>query len=441
MRIWEVDDEIKILKAIIAFYSDKGPEFPSNTVSSADLDAIHSLLKKSLGLEFTKGQLGAKIRGLRRKFRTNASQCKNNTDPKFSIPQRQEIFELSKQIWRPDNPNPNEAPKSSGKSVKSKGKSALKVLKDQEEEGDPRYELMWRAVAQAGHGDISLSLLKRGLKLVDPEKARLLERRFFKLELARMRHRLQWLDKNKEAIQLVIDSLAKSVCWFMSIGFNLQPSVQMCFCGGILRALKGLSFVVPGTRVLYLEAASGITVSHVSDIVGPVNVPQTDQANCIDSTVPVEAIFAQEVTKLHAEQFKPSEKVTLEPFGYLSCSWFQDQPRGSDLPERNQKIMSCARSTCLICRLWAGSLMQKIVLNHFCTRPVKAGDWFLFVIEAPFSCNGRGFNTDRMFNQKGKLVMSLAQEALLREMEAPSSCNGRGFSTGRMFNRKGEVSE
>ncbi|KAJ0977651.1 hypothetical protein J5N97_013125 [Dioscorea zingiberensis] len=210
MRIWEVDDEIKILKAIIAFYSDKGTEFPSNTVSSADLDAIHSLLKKSLGLEFTKGQLGAKIRGLRRKFRTNASHCKNNTDPKFSNPQRQEIFELSKQIWWPDNPNPNEAPKSSGKSVKSKGKSALKVLKDQEEEGDPRYELMWRAVAQVGNGDISLSLIKRGLKLVDPEKARHLEKRFFKLELARMRHCLQWLDKREEAIQLVIDSMKKS---------------------------------------------------------------------------------------------------------------------------------------------------------------------------------------------------------------------------------------
>ncbi|RRT53167.1 hypothetical protein B296_00037919, partial [Ensete ventricosum] len=45
-----------------------------------------------------------------------------------------------------------------------------------------------------------------------------------------------------------------------------------------------LSRRAPGTRVLYLGAASGTTVSHVSDIVGP------------------------------AEQFKPSEQVTLEPF-------------------------------------------------------------------------------------------------------------------------------
>jgi rRNA 2'-O-methyltransferase fibrillarin len=144
----------------------------------------------------------------------------------------------------------------------------------------------------------------------------------------------------------------------------------------------------PGKRVLYLGAASGTTVSHVSDIVGPeglvyavefshrsgrdlVNmakkrtnvipiiedarhparyrmlvgmvdvifsdVAQPDQArilalnasyflkngghfvisikaNCIDSTMPAEAVFAAEVEKLKADQFKPSEQVTLEPF-------------------------------------------------------------------------------------------------------------------------------
>ncbi|XXG84992.1 hypothetical protein AAC387_Pa11g0176 [Persea americana] len=147
-------------------------------------------------------------------------------------------------------------------------------------------------------------------------------------------------------------------------------------------------WITPGSKVLYLGAASGTTVSHVSDIVGPngvvyavefshrsgrdlVNmakkrtnvipiiedarhpakyrmlvsmvdvifsdVAQPDQArilalnasyflkigghfvisikaNCIDSTVPAEAVFAQEVKKLQADQFKPSEQVTLEPF-------------------------------------------------------------------------------------------------------------------------------
>ncbi|MCO5598890.1 hypothetical protein L7F22_052989 [Adiantum nelumboides] len=147
-------------------------------------------------------------------------------------------------------------------------------------------------------------------------------------------------------------------------------------------------WIKPGAHVLYLGAASGTTVSHVSDIVGPTgivyavefshrsgrdlvnmakkrtnvipiiedarhpqryrmlvgmvdvifaDVAQPDQArivalnahyflkngghfvisikaNCIDSTVPAEAVFAQEVKKLQKEQFKPAEQVTLEPF-------------------------------------------------------------------------------------------------------------------------------
>ncbi|KAF3432951.1 hypothetical protein FNV43_RR24053 [Rhamnella rubrinervis] len=147
-------------------------------------------------------------------------------------------------------------------------------------------------------------------------------------------------------------------------------------------------WIRPGARVLYLGAASGTTVSHVSDVVGPTgvvyavefshrsgrdlvnmakkrtnvipiiedarhpskyrmlvgmvdvifsDVAQPDQArilalnasyflkagghfvisikaNCIDSTVPAEAVFQQEVKKLQADQFKPFEQVTLEPF-------------------------------------------------------------------------------------------------------------------------------
>ncbi|KAG7546192.1 Fibrillarin [Arabidopsis suecica] len=144
-------------------------------------------------------------------------------------------------------------------------------------------------------------------------------------------------------------------------------------------------WIKPGAKVLYLGAASGTTVSHVSDLEGCVyavefshrsgrdlvnmakkrtnvipiiedarhpakyrmlvgmvdvifsDVAQPDQArilglnasyflksgghfvisikaNCIDSTVPAEAVFQTEVKKLQQEQFKPAEQVTLEPF-------------------------------------------------------------------------------------------------------------------------------
>ncbi|KAF8817750.1 fibrillarin, partial [Cardiosporidium cionae] len=50
--------------------------------------------------------------------------------------------------------------------------------------------------------------------------------------------------------------------------------------------------IKPGTKVLYLGAANGTTVSHVSDIVGP----------------------EAEVEKLRSEKCKPREQLTLEPY-------------------------------------------------------------------------------------------------------------------------------
>lgn len=144
----------------------------------------------------------------------------------------------------------------------------------------------------------------------------------------------------------------------------------------------------PGTKLLYLGAASGTTVSHCSDVVGPTgcvyavefsprsgrdlincakrrtniipivedarkpqkyrmlvgmvdvifaDVAQPDQArivginaqyflkngghfvisikaNCIDSTVEAEAVFASEIKKLQTMEMTPAEYVTLEPF-------------------------------------------------------------------------------------------------------------------------------
>ncbi|KAL7147437.1 hypothetical protein ABFS83_06G107400 [Erythranthe nasuta] len=174
-------------------------------------------------------------------------------------------------------------------------------------------------------------------------------------------------------------------------GTNVEYRVWNPFRSKLAAAILGgvdNIWIKPGAKVLYLGAASGTTVSHVSDLVGPegvvyavefshrsgrdlVNmakkrtnvipiiedarhpakyrmlvgmvdvifsdVAQPDQArilalnasyflkagghfvisikaNCIDSTVPAEAVFAQEVKKLQVDQFKPVEQVTLEPF-------------------------------------------------------------------------------------------------------------------------------
>ena len=43
------------------------------------------------------------------------------------------------------------------------------------------------------------------------------------------------------------------------------------------------------------------------------------KANCIDSTVPAEAVFAKERTKLLEEGLKPNEQLTLEPYERDHC--------------------------------------------------------------------------------------------------------------------------
>ncbi|KAI9015103.1 Fibrillarin-domain-containing protein [Gaertneriomyces semiglobifer] len=147
-------------------------------------------------------------------------------------------------------------------------------------------------------------------------------------------------------------------------------------------------YIGPGKKVLYLGAASGTSVSHVADIVGPTglvyavefshrpgrdlinmakkrtnvipivedarhphkyrmlvgmvdvifaDVAQPDQArivamnahlflrngghvvisvkaNCIDSTVAADIVFAREVKKMEEERIKPLEQLTLEPY-------------------------------------------------------------------------------------------------------------------------------
>lgn len=147
-------------------------------------------------------------------------------------------------------------------------------------------------------------------------------------------------------------------------------------------------WIEPTSKVLYLGAAAGTSVSHVSDIVGPnglvyavefshrpgrdllcvakgrtnivpiiedarhplkyrmlvgmvdvifADVAQPDQArimalnahhflrngghavmaikaSCIDSTAAPEAVFRREVTKLHEDNFRPLEQITLEPY-------------------------------------------------------------------------------------------------------------------------------
>lgn len=45
----------------------------------------------------------------------------------------------------------------------------------------------------------------------------------------------------------------------------------------------------------------------------------------------------------------------------------------------------------------------------------RADEWLLYEIESPRVANGRGFVQGRVWNQKGQLVVSVAQEGVIRQ--------------------------
>lgn len=178
----------------------------------------------------------------------------------------------------------------------------------------------------------------------------------------------------------------------VKVEYRVWNPFRSKLAAGVLGGLDEI-FMAPGKKVLYLGAASGTSVSHVADIVGPegvvyavefshrpgrdlitmakkrpnivpiiedarhpqkyrmlvgmvdcvfADVAQPDQAriialnshmflkdgggvvisikaNCIDSTVPAETVFAREVQKMREERIKPLEQLTLEPYERDHC--------------------------------------------------------------------------------------------------------------------------
>lgn len=173
-------------------------------------------------------------------------------------------------------------------------------------------------------------------------------------------------------------------------------------CSAIVSGI-GKIYIEPGNKVLYLGGASGTTVSHVADLVGPegsvyavefskrsgrdlvnmakkrtnvipiiedarhpqkyrmlmpmvdtifADVAQPDQArilglnasqfvknrgnflisikaSCIDSTLPPEQVFQNEINTLKEQGFVPAERITLEPYErdhIVVCGWYRPEP-------------------------------------------------------------------------------------------------------------------
>lgn len=69
---------------------------------------------------------------------------------------------------------------------------------------------------------------------------------------------------------------------------------------------------------------------------------------------------------------------------------------------------------------YASKGMQMASLDHaiWFHQPPKVNDWLLYHMESPAASGGRGLNFGHIYHQDGQLLMSVAQEGLIRLREA-----------------------
>jgi len=74
---------------------------------------------------------------------------------------------------------------------------------------------------------------------------------------------------------------------------------------------------------------------------------------------------------------------------------------------------------------WFDMSYQMASLDHamWFHRPMRADDWLLYVQESPTATGARGFTTGRLYSRDGRLVVSVAQEGLIRRR--PDARGGR----------------
>lgn len=105
------------------------------------------------------------------------------------------------------------------------------------------------------------------------------------------------------------------------------------------------------------------------------------------------------------------------------ASWFRTVAPIDDNPDVHRAVLAYASdmillATCLMPHGigWMTPGIQTASLDHalWMHEPFRADEWLLYVTDSPWSGHARGFNRGLIFSRDGRLVASVAQEALVR---------------------------
>jgi len=108
-------------------------------------------------------------------------------------------------------------------------------------------------------------------------------------------------------------------------------------------------------------------------------------------------------------------------------SWFRTVAPLPDDPRIHRAIITYASDYTLLGTAalphglsWARGELKGASLDHalWFHRPARADDWLLYATNSPWSGAGRGFNQGRIFDRRGRLIASVAQEGVIRETKS-----------------------
>lgn len=119
----------------------------------------------------------------------------------------------------------------------------------------------------------------------------------------------------------------------------------------------------------------------------------------------------------------PRDRLAAQTSEPAQASWIRVTAPLPDDPALHRAALAYASDMVLLatCTLphgvsWAAMTLQTASLDHalWLHEPVRADEWLLYVTDSPWAGHARGFNRGSFFTREGKLVASVAQEALIR---------------------------
>ncbi|XP_062191314.1 LOW QUALITY PROTEIN: GLABROUS1 enhancer-binding protein-like 1, partial [Phragmites australis] len=232
-RVWNPEDEITILRALIAFYGRNG-RLPA---SIQDTTKLHSQIHGQLTAMAPATQLSDKVRRFKHKYKLLMTRAKNGRDPDLPTEHERDVYELSKKVWGSNiggddgvvggsrayedagggESNEEQDIEESDEDMESRWEhrdrtnKKLKAFRfengrDDAEKGKHMYQYLWEAV-ELSKEHPSRPIFRKAFAVLEKSKAQAMEEKLWKFRMSEIRQQLLRMDLMKETVSMVLDAL------------------------------------------------------------------------------------------------------------------------------------------------------------------------------------------------------------------------------------------